>query len=49
MRQTIKLRTEFIRGIGFYFGWQDSTIIFMVPCMLLEIKLVSDKQGIESL
>tara|TARA_R110001583_G_scaffold43049_2_gene136864 strand:- start:8273 stop:8416 length:144 start_codon:yes stop_codon:yes gene_type:complete len=47
MRKTIKLRTEYTKGFGFYFGWQDTTIIFLVPFILLEIKFVSDK--IESL
>ena len=47
MTKTIKLKTEAVKGFGFYFGWQDNTIIFLVPFILLEIKFVSDK--IESL
>jgi len=43
MTKTIKLKTERVKGFGFYFGWQDNTIIFLVPFILLEIKFVSDK------
>jgi len=43
MKKTIKLRTEFTKGFGFYFGYQNTTIIFLVPFMLLEINFVSNK------
>jgi hypothetical protein len=44
MRKTIKLSTNYTKGVGFYLGYQDTTIILLVPFISLEIEFVCNKQ-----
>ena len=43
MRKTIKLRTEYTKGFGLYFGYHNTTVILLVPFISLEIEFVSNK------
>jgi len=43
MKKTINIRTDKVKGMGFYLGYQDNTIILLVPFRTIEIEFVSTK------
>jgi len=47
MKKTINIRTDYTQGFGLYFGYQNNSIILLVPFISLEIEFVSNKMKIE--